>query len=370
MSRFSPVPYFPTPPQQYDQRYFDQLVRSFSVFAQQMTNPGEMRATSLTLTDSTSRVDRGKMFWDVPEDTMNVTMGNGVTQQIGYETYMMVANDTGVTIPNGTVVGFSGVGAEILATPYIADGSFPALYFIGVATCDIPDGERRPVTIYGEVHELDTTGTPVGETWAVGDILYASPTTAGAFTKVRPTAPDEVIVVAAVLVVDDTVGEIMVRPTIPIGLAYGSFSDTTVQTVASTGTAYPIKFNTSDITHGVSVVNDGSGNPTKITAASAGLYMVSVSNQYTSSNSAQKDIQTWLRHNGTDVANSNSYVTLAANGSNTVFATTYLISLLAGDYIQIMWASSDTAVSLNRIAATGYSPASPSTIVTVTQIQL
>ena len=35
----APVPFFPVPPQQYNQQYMAEIVRAFSVFAAQITNP-------------------------------------------------------------------------------------------------------------------------------------------------------------------------------------------------------------------------------------------------------------------------------------------------------------------------------------------
>lgn len=366
----APVPYFPTPPASYDRSYMAQVIRAFSVFAQQTTNPGPLLATTLTLNPTGEKSPAGQLSYNVPEDTFDLTHLNGVTQQIGFETYMRCENDTGATISNGSVVGFAGVNGEIKISKYIADGSIPELYFVGVTTFEMLDGDVGAVTLYGKVRGLDTTGTPVGETWVAGDLLYASPTTAGAFTKVRPTAPNAVISVAAVLTVSATDGVIMVRPTVPIGLDYGAFTDTTDQTLAAINTATPIKLNTTEISNGVTVTNDGNGNPTKINVSNSGFYQIAVSNQYTSSNSSLKDVQTWLSKNGTAVPDSNSYVSLNGNEVNVVFSTTYTISLVAGDYVQIMWASSDTAVSINSIAATGYSPAAPAVIVSVTQVQL
>lgn len=51
MSRNLPLPYLPVPPQQYDQRYFSDLVQSLAVFMQQTQNPGEGRFTKVVLTD-------------------------------------------------------------------------------------------------------------------------------------------------------------------------------------------------------------------------------------------------------------------------------------------------------------------------------
>jgi hypothetical protein len=46
----SPVPYFPTPPGEYNRQYMAQLVRAFSVFVQQTNNPGDAIFTTLRLT--------------------------------------------------------------------------------------------------------------------------------------------------------------------------------------------------------------------------------------------------------------------------------------------------------------------------------
>lgn len=51
MSRNLILPDFPVAPTEYDPRYMAQVVRSFSVFLRQFQNPGEARATKMTLTN-------------------------------------------------------------------------------------------------------------------------------------------------------------------------------------------------------------------------------------------------------------------------------------------------------------------------------
>lgn len=43
-------PLFPVPPIDYNQQYMAEIVRQFSVFIQQIQNPGDARFTELTLT--------------------------------------------------------------------------------------------------------------------------------------------------------------------------------------------------------------------------------------------------------------------------------------------------------------------------------
>ena len=51
MSRRLTRPYFPVPPPSYDQRYFSEVIRSFSVFLEQSRNPGEGRNTFTVFTN-------------------------------------------------------------------------------------------------------------------------------------------------------------------------------------------------------------------------------------------------------------------------------------------------------------------------------
>ena len=364
MSRGLVQPIFPNAPVNYDQMYQAEVVRAFSVFLNQVNNPGPWRATELTITNDQGNVDRGTLTWNDNEDTLDLTMGDGVVQQIGYETYMYVKNDTGSTITNGTVVGFSGVNNEILISPYTANSSANELYFIGVTTHDMPDGDIGPVTIYGKVRDIDTTGQG-GETWAAGDILYASPTTAGGLTNVRPTAPNGVIVIAAVLTVDATNGEIMVRPTVPIGLDYGSFVATVDQTLGAINTATAITLTSTLVTNGVTL---SSGS--RLNVVEAGYYQIDATIQLTSTSASAKNIFFWLRKNGTNVGDSTRAVTIDANNGYLPISLNYTISLAATDYVELYWAANDTNVLLDALAASAFAPSAPSVLLNVSQLQL
>lgn len=312
----------------------------------------------------------GSMSWNDTEQTLDIGMDYGVVQQVGMETYARVQNSTGVTIPNGTVVGFSGVGANntLVVTPYLADGSTPTLYILGVMTHDLPDsGEVGYCTTWGHVRDVNTSA------FSVGDILYASPTTAGGFTNVKPTAPNNVVPVAAVLKVGTTDGEIFVRPTVEQQQTYGVFSDTNTKTPAAVYTPYPITFNTTDFANGFV-----RGSPTsRIVSAQSGLYNLQFSAQFSSSSSSAKKIWLWPRINGVDVPNSNSEVTISANNAMLVASWNWALSLNNGDYVELMYAVDDTAVSIVSVAqqtgangtATFARPAVPSIILTVTQVQ-
>lgn len=156
----------------------------------------------------------GSATWNNEDDCLDIHATNQVLQ-VGQELVPKFKNQTGATITNGTPVMFAGaIGASsrITIQKAIADGTIPAEYILGVATEDIDNGEDGHVTWFGAVRGLDTTGTPVGEVWADGDILYVSDTTAGTFTNVAPNAPNFNVNVAAVLNAHATQGSIFVRP--------------------------------------------------------------------------------------------------------------------------------------------------------------
>ena len=276
--------------------------------------------------------------------------------------YTVVQNTTGFTIPKGTVVGFAGVGSNnvLSVTPYLADGSSPSLYILGVMAEELPDsGATGLCCVWGNVSGIDTSA------FSAGDILYASPTIAGALTNVKPTAPDNVIPMAAVLISSATAGDIFVRPTIEQQKYYGEFTKTTDQTPASTNTAYALTFDNTEIAEGISI-----GSPaSRIVVVQSGLYQFDATVQISSSSSSAKTVWLWFRKNGTDVANSARLVTININNGYTAVSMSEFFSLAANDRIEIMFAANDTAITVDNVAATAFAPAAPAVVLAVSQIQ-
>ncbi len=286
------------------------------------------------------------------------------TENAALTQYTIVQNTTGSTIPKGAVVGFVGVGSNnvLSVAPYLADGSSPSLYILGVMAEELPDsGATGLCCVWGNVTQIDTS------MFSVGDVLYASPTVAGGLTATKPTAPNNVIPVAAVLIANATNGDIFVRPTIEQQKYYGEFTRTTNLTAAVINTAYAIPLDTTEIAEGVTL----EGSPlTRLKVPQSGLYQFTVRYQFTSTNSSSKNARVWFRRNGTtDYSNSTAIASLDSNGGFATITVSEFFSLQANDYIELMWAVSDTALSLTAAAATAYAPAAAAVIVTVTQIQ-
>ena len=316
----------------------------------------------IDLSESPAPVNKTRrLSWNTTDQTANLGMEYGVTQQIGQEIYARVGNTTGVTIPNGTVVGFAGATANaLLVAPYLADGSQPTLYILGVMTHDLPDsGEKGYCTTWGFVRDLDTSA------FAVGDLLYASPTVAGELTNVKPTAPDNVIPLAACVTSNATTGIIFVRPTITQMQYYGVFTKTTDQTPAAINTEYLLTFDNTQISNGVTI----GGTTSRIIVPESGLYQFDATVHLTSGSSSSKNSWVWWKKIGTAIANSARLVTSDVNNGYIPIALNETVSLAANEYVELAFAADSTNVTVDSVAATAFAPAAPAVVLSVTQVQ-
>jgi hypothetical protein len=170
-----------------------------------------LKASHLKLkTDlATIPTDQGSIYWDEDEETIAVIL-NGSTTKVGEDIFFQVKNQSGATIPKGTAVRFNGVvgaSGRINIVPFLANGSNPSIYFLGVTYEAIADGADGKALFNGKIRGVDTSA------FSVGDILYASPTVAGGFTTTKPIAPNNIISVAAVLS-SGANGILLIRPQI------------------------------------------------------------------------------------------------------------------------------------------------------------
>jgi hypothetical protein len=143
---------------------------------------------------------------------------------------------------------------------------------------------------------------------------------------------------------------------------YGQFYDTTTQTAALTSTAYPITFNTTDISDGVRL---RSPSTSEVEVDTEGLYNFQVSIQLDCTGGSNREVWVWVRKNGADIPNSAFYVTIQNNNSELLQAFNLFANMKAGDYVQFMWAVGNTDAQLATFAASAFAPAVPSIILTV-----
>ena len=155
----------------------------------------------------------GEMTWSNEDRQKTVAVGiNGDVFYMFEDQITRIKASAPIT--KGQVIMFTGtVGASggLIGAP--ATGLLPeqANYIIGVSKDTFTTNSWGNVQYFGEVKGIDTTGG--GEGWVQGDVLYYNPSVTGGLTKIKPTAPAAIAVVAAVVYVSANNGIVFVRPT-------------------------------------------------------------------------------------------------------------------------------------------------------------
>ena len=176
----------------------DDITTTTDVNAANVVATGDVEASTVTLGD-------GVMSWNDIDGTVDIDYGD-VTLQVGQEQHFY-AKAVGA-IANGDVVMFAGAQGDHVLVAKADHNSvgFKPEYIVGVATSNIANNEFGYVTSFGKVRGLDTSG------YSEGDILYFDPTITGGLTTTRPTSPNHVIQMAAVLNSHQNEGTLLVRP--------------------------------------------------------------------------------------------------------------------------------------------------------------
>ena len=333
---------------------------------------------SFTFDESGPGIERTPrmLYYDVSIDTLNLDNEDGTTYHSGYDTFSRIKNTTQNTLTTGTFVTnamVTGNGA-LPATPFIADGSMIPKLSIGVVTKDIASGEYGRATKLGRVVGFNTTGSEVGETWGVNDILWAHPTLPGKMTKVQPTAPNIALFIGAVIKVHATDGIITVRYTPEPRLYYGSYYDTLPQNCQTINTPTRVRLNT--VAYASGFTQDA--NKTQFIAQNPGLYNFQFSIQFKSTSASAAIAYIWYRKGvsgspstqANDVDHTTTEISIASNVEVRVAAWNFMVSLHTGEYFELMWAVNKTEMYIAAPAATAFCPAVPSVILTVHQVNL
>lgn len=144
---------------------------------------------------------------------------------------------------------------------------------------------------------------------------------------------------------------------------YGSFYDTTTQTAAAINTPYAMTFNTTAESNQIAVVSGS-----RVTFKNRGSYKIQFSAQLDQSSGATHHIYIWMRKNGVDIPDSTGIVAIQGTSAETIAAWDFVVTVLGGDYIELMWAVENTGTQLSAVAATAFCPASPSVTLTAVAI--
>lgn len=166
-----------------------------------------------------------------------------------------------------------------------------------------------------------------------------------------------------------TAGGITVNQTTNFAGYYGSFYSSVDQTDGTNPKAMAAE-NTADA-DGVTMELNASNKKTRMTFAHTGTYNIQFSAQlhHTAGGGPGNTVDIWFRLNENDIANSNTKVTVVSSAPYVVAAWNFMLSLTAGDYVEIMWLTDNANIILEHENIGVNHPAVPSVIITAQQVR-
>lgn len=168
-------------------------------------------------------VAEGQMAWNSTDKTVDLGLPNGSVLQIGQELLVRVLNNTGGTLVSGDMVYITGSQGQRLtvgkATPSVGART------LAMVTQTITNNQEGLATVTGLVRGFNTSA------FSEGAELWLHPTTPGAITATRPSAPTRQILVGYCVRSQISTGIIFVNV-----IASGSLAAATSDVVISSPT--------------------------------------------------------------------------------------------------------------------------------------
>jgi hypothetical protein len=146
--------------------------------------------------------------------------------------------------------------------------------------------------------------------------------------------------------------------------AHASYFDTTTQTNPVANQVNLFKYNSVETEFQIT-----RGTPTsKIFVNNTGVYNFQFSAQLDKTGGGKSVVFIWPRINGVNVPNATTKIVIDGPNDEVVPAWNFVLVMKAGDYFELAWQSSDTAVVILAEAAASNYSAIPSIILTVTWV--
>jgi len=153
--------------------------------------------------------------WNDSLGTLETTLkGGNVVLKHGRDLFERVVNKTGIQLTKAAyqAVRVSTAQGQRLGVALAqANNDNNSADTIGLVVETIDNNQEGMIYVVGEIDGINTTGSLQSETWADGDVLYLSPTTAGRITNVKPVAPQHLVVIGYVVYSHATQGKIYVK---------------------------------------------------------------------------------------------------------------------------------------------------------------
>lgn len=227
---------------------------------------------------------------------------------------------------------------------------------------------------------LTTLNTPLNITGSTsGNVSFTAGTTPAAQAY---TLPQAYPTVNGQVLVSTTAGTMSWATSGTTGATYLDANWTTATGTVTANVIYGFPLtalNSSSITiaTGNIAINDTTATgPTRITLGTGGNFNLQFSIQLANNHNAEEDVDVWLRKNGTDVADTNTQISVVKTNGSTPGKNIMALNLLllnnnAGDYYELVWATTNADCKPEVIAAISspfVRPRTPSIIATVTPV--
>lgn len=145
-------------------------------------------------------------------------------------------------------------------------------------------------------------------------------------------------------------------PTLPYWLGqfppidpYGSFTSLANQKVAGANIATPLTYTTTELASNIYYTGS------KVYVQDSGVFRVLFTIQMSTISGGINSLNIWLRRNGVNVKNTNSFYSLS-NNAFSLAVCELLVELQSGDYIEIVFQSADANMTASYVAAAGTPP--------------
>jgi hypothetical protein len=166
------------------------------------------------------------------------------------------------------------------------------------------------------------------------------------------------------LVRADVQGLLSTPPITPVFRCAGGFASTAGQTVTGANTATAVTFNVTTAATGVSLDLNS-----RIYVSRAGAYFVSFTGAVDKTGGgADPEVYFWLRKSNVDIANTPVHWRVRGNDGEAALSLNATVLLAQNDYLEVMWASPNTNVTLTPAPATVFCAVGPSALLSIMQV--